>query len=32
MIEKNVKSNVTTALDVLYAKKEKIYPAYAWKT
>ena len=29
MIEKNVKSNVTTALDVLYAKKEKIYPAYA---
>ena len=29
MIEKNVKSNVTTALDVLYAKKEKIYTAYA---
>ena len=29
MIEKNVKSNVTTALDVLYTKKEKIYPAYA---
>ena len=29
MIEKNVKGNVTTALNVLYAKKEKIYLAYA---
>ena len=25
------KNNVTIALNVLYAKKEKIYPAYVWK-
>ena len=30
-MEKNEKSNVTIALDVLYAKKQKIYPAYVSK-
>ena len=29
--KKNEKNNVTTALNVLYAKKEKIYPVYASK-
>ena len=31
MIEKNEKNNLTIALNVLYAKKEKIYPAYVSK-
>ena len=29
--KKNEKNNVTIALNVLYAKKEKIYPAYVSK-
>ena len=29
--EKSEKNNVKIALNVLYAKKEKIYPAYVWK-
>ena len=29
--EKNEKNNVKIALNVLYVKKEKIYPAYVWK-
>ena len=29
--EKFVKNNVTIALNVLYAKKEQIYPAYVSK-
>ena len=31
LLEKNEKNNVTIALNVLYAKKEKIYPAYVSK-
>ena len=31
MNEKNVKNNVTIALNALYAKKEKIYPVYVSK-
>ena len=31
MLEKIQKSNVTITLNVLYAKKEKIYPAYVSK-
>ena len=32
MIEKNLrKKNVTIALNILYARKEKIYPAYVSK-
>ena len=30
-MEKNEKNNVTIALNVLYAKQEKIYPAYVSK-
>ena len=30
-LKKNEKNNVTIALNVLYAKKEKIYPAYVSK-
>ena len=30
-MEKNEKNNVTIALDVLYAKNEKIYPVYISK-
>ena len=29
--EKSEKNNVKIALNVLYAKKENIYPAYVWK-
>ena len=32
MIGKNLRrNNAKTALNILYAKKEKIYPAYIWK-
>ena len=30
-MEKIENKNITTAVDVLYAKKEKIYPAYVSK-
>ena len=31
MIEKNWEKNVTVAVNVLFVKKEKIYPAYVSK-